>query len=94
MTLNHIGADDSLIRTDGMIVQAFDGTKTSMRENWFKVIIGPCEFEIPFVLVDIPVVFNLLLGRSWIHLAGAIPSSLHQKIKFTSSNKLIIMTAE
>ncbi|RVW40338.1 Retrovirus-related Pol polyprotein from transposon 17.6 [Vitis vinifera] len=25
---------------------------------------------------------NLLLGRPWIHQAGAIPSSLHQKVKF------------
>lgn len=29
-----------------------------------------------------------------IHTAGAIPSSLHQKVKFISGNKLIIVTTE
>ncbi|RVW99135.1 hypothetical protein CK203_018962 [Vitis vinifera] len=33
-------------------------------------------------VLRIPTSFNLLLGRPWIHVAGAIPSSLHQKVKF------------
>ncbi|RVW25754.1 Transposon Ty3-I Gag-Pol polyprotein [Vitis vinifera] len=33
-------------------------------------------------VLRIPTSFNLLLGRPWIHRAGAIPSSLHQKVKF------------
>ncbi|RVW63887.1 hypothetical protein CK203_055698 [Vitis vinifera] len=33
-------------------------------------------------VLRIPVSFNLLLGRPWIHQPGAIPSSLHQKVKF------------
>ncbi|RVW86544.1 Pro-Pol polyprotein [Vitis vinifera] len=32
--------------------------------------------------------FNLLLGRRWIHEAGAIPSSLHQKVKFIHEGTL------
>lgn len=47
-----------------MMVQAFDGTKTLACEKIdLKVTIGPREFKIPFVGVDIPIVFNLLLGR-------------------------------
>ncbi|RVW62795.1 hypothetical protein CK203_058919 [Vitis vinifera] len=34
------------------------------------------------MVLKIPTSFNLLLGRPWIHRAGAIPSSLHQKVKF------------
>ena len=33
--------------------------------------------------------FNLLLGRPWIHEAGAIPSSLHQKVKFIHKRHII-----
>ncbi|RVW66336.1 Transposon Ty3-I Gag-Pol polyprotein [Vitis vinifera] len=33
--------------------------------------------------------FNLLLGRPWIHVAGAIPSSLHQKVKFIHDGQVI-----
>lgn len=68
------------------MVRAFDGTKpTTSGEIDLKVLVGLCEFEVPFVVVDIPVVYNLLPGRPWIHTLGAIPSSLHQKAKFYSS---------
>lgn len=59
-----------------------------------KVLAGPCAFEMPFVVVDIPTVFNLVLGHPWIHIAGAISSSLHQKVKFISGNKLITVMVE
>ncbi|RVW22000.1 hypothetical protein CK203_109811, partial [Vitis vinifera] len=35
--------------------------------------------------------FNLLLGRPWIHRAGAIPSSLHQKVKFIHDGRVIVV---
>ena len=37
----------------------------------------------------IPTSFNLLLGRPWIHRAGAIPSSLHQKVKFIHDGQIV-----
>ncbi|KAL6335862.1 hypothetical protein AAG906_003487 [Vitis piasezkii] len=37
----------------------------------------------------IPSSFNLLLGRLWIHRAGAIPSSLHQKVKFIHDGQVV-----
>ena len=41
----------------------------------------------------IPVSFNLLLGRSWIHSAGAIPSSLHLKVKFIHDGRVITISS-
>lgn len=77
ITLDRIGIDDSLVRPNGMMVRAFDETKTSTcREIDLKMIIGSCEFEITFVVVDIPAAFNLLLERPWIQSA-CHPSSLH-----------------
>ncbi|RVW45283.1 Retrovirus-related Pol polyprotein from transposon 17.6 [Vitis vinifera] len=38
-----------------------------------------------------PTSFNLLLGRPWIHRAGAIPSFLHQKVKFIHDGWVIIV---
>ncbi|RVW24538.1 hypothetical protein CK203_090896 [Vitis vinifera] len=40
-------------------------------------------------VLRIPTSFNLLLGRSWIHRAGAIPSSLHQKVKFIHEGQVV-----
>ncbi|PKI72297.1 hypothetical protein CRG98_007311 [Punica granatum] len=45
-------------------------------------------------VLDIPNEFSLLLGRSWIHSAGAVPSSLHQKLKFIVEEKLITVKGE
>lgn len=90
-----LSVDDSLIRSNGMMVRAFDGIETSAcQEIDLKILIGPCEFQVSFIVVDIPAVFNLLLGRPWVRSAGAIPSSLHEKVKFISGNKLITIMAE
>lgn len=73
MKLIRISVDDSMIRPNWMMVRAFDGTKKSIcREVDLKILAGPSEFEVSFVIVDTPTVFNLLLGRLWIHSAGLI----------------------
>ncbi|KAF8393489.1 hypothetical protein HHK36_021733 [Tetracentron sinense] len=38
--------------------------------------------------------FNLLLGRPWIHTAGAVPSTLHQRVKYIVDNQLVTVLAE
>ena len=35
-----------------------------------------------------------MLGRPWIHIDGAIPSILHQKIKFITKGKLVCIAVE
>ena len=52
-------------------------------------MIGPVSYSIVFQVLRIQSSFNLLLGRSWIHEAGAIPSSLHQKVKFIHEGRII-----
>mgnify|MGYP004713825513 CR=1 FL=1 len=39
-------------------------------------------------------VYNILLGRPWIHASSAIPSSLHQILRFVVNDQLITMFAE
>lgn len=82
MNLSRIDIEDSMIGLNGMMVRAFDSTKTyACEEIDFKILMGLCELEVSFAFVDIPTVFNLLLDRPWIHATGAIPSTLHQKVK-------------
>ena len=56
--------------------------------------VGPQQFVIPFQVLDIPRSFNLLLGRPWIHSVGAIPSSLHQMVKFVSNGQVVTVLGE
>ena len=44
--------------------------------------------------MDISPSYNCLLGRPWIHIAGAVPSTLHQKIKFVTEGQLVRVSAE
>ena len=44
--------------------------------------------------MDISPSYNYLLGRSWIHIIGAVLSTLHQKIKFVIEGQLVCVSAE
>ena len=44
--------------------------------------------------MDISPSYNCLLERPWIHIAGAVPSTLHQKIKFVIEGQLVCVSAE
>ncbi|RVW76165.1 hypothetical protein CK203_044221 [Vitis vinifera] len=64
-------------------VRAYDSTRREVMGTLeIELLIGPSTFITIFQVLRIPTSFNLLLGRPWIHQAGAIPSSLHQKVKF------------
>ena len=44
--------------------------------------------------MDISPSYNWLLGRTWIHMAGVVPSTFHQKVKFVVKENLITIAAE
>ena len=55
---------------------------------------GPAEFEAKFQVFDIDTSYNLLLGRPFIHAAGAVPSTLHQMIKLVWKNEELVIHGE
>ncbi|KAI6674158.1 hypothetical protein NL676_002064 [Syzygium grande] len=89
-TLYRLGISEELIKPSKVAVRSFDGMKKDViGDIELEVNIGPMPFMVDFQVLDIPRTFNLLLGRSWIHMAGAIPSSLHQKVQFVFNGKMI-----
>ena len=58
------------------------------------VMIGLVKYSILFQVLRIQSSFNLLLSRPWIHKAGAIPSSLHQKLKFIHEGRIIMIQSD
>ena len=44
--------------------------------------------------MDISPSYNCLIERPWIHIAGAVPSTLHQKIKFVTEGQLVCVSTE
>ncbi|KAL4303751.1 hypothetical protein GQ457_10G009450 [Hibiscus cannabinus] len=72
-TLQRLPIDSSHIKPFRNYVRAFDGTQ---RETVGKIeiplLIGPTKYTVEFVLMDIKPTYNCLLGRSFIHSAGAL----------------------
>ena len=58
------------------------------------VTIGPVRYFVFFQVLRIQSSFNLLLGLPWIHEVGAIPSSLHQKMKFINEGHIITIQSD
>ena len=44
--------------------------------------------------MDISSSYNYLLGRPWIYIAGAVPFTLHLKIKFITKGQLVCVSIE
>nr|XP_027095987.1 uncharacterized protein LOC113715883 [Coffea arabica] len=94
-TLEKLGLQDIKLRPSGTIVRGFDGAQREpIGEVDLVVEMGPAQFQITCQVMHFPSVYNVLLGRPWIHKSGAVPSSLHQLLKFVVNDKLITIFAE
>lgn len=56
--------------------------------------IGPATFPVEFQVIDIPLSFNLLLRKAWLHEVEAFPSFLHQKIKILYKGEIIVIEGD
>ena len=95
VTLRALGIDIGKIRESHVRVRGFDGTQRGViGEIDLPLQIGPEEFIVEFQVLDISASYNLLLGRPWIHMAGAVPSTLHQTLKFVWNHHEIVVHGE
>ena len=91
-TLGKLPCEGIHMKPSAMIVRAFNGSKREvMGEVELPIQIGTCVFQITFQVMDILPTYNCLLGRPWIHSAGVVPSTLHQKLKYVMGDKLVIV---
>ncbi|XP_019242002.1 PREDICTED: uncharacterized protein LOC109222047, partial [Nicotiana attenuata] len=94
-TLNKLKVDDERIHKNNICVRGFDdGGKDSVGDIILELTIGPVEFTMEFQVLDEAVSYNLLLGRPWIHAAKAVPSTLHQMVKFEWDRQEIVVHGE
>ena len=94
-TFKALGLDKANLEKSPVTVRAYDNTKRAVLGYVeLELLIGPIEFLVAFQVIDIPSSFNLFLGRSWIHQVGALPSSLHQKIKIPVRDDVIIISGD
>ena len=89
-----ISLDVETIIPSPLIIRAYDNTSRKvMRTIKAPCKIGPLETIVEFH-VDITLNYNLLLGRAWLHPIGAIPSSLHQKMKILWKGGIVVVIGD
>jgi len=89
-TLNKLTCDGIHLRSSTIVVRAFNGSKREViGEVELPIRVGACNFQAVFQVMDILPGYSCLLGRPWIHTAGVVPSTLHQKLKFIINDKLL-----
>ncbi|XP_070009323.1 uncharacterized protein [Nicotiana sylvestris] len=94
-TLNKLKVDDESIHKNSICIWGFDsGGKDSVGDIVLKLTIRPVEFTMEFQVMDVAISYNLLLGRPWIHAAKAVPSTLHQMVKFEWDRQEIVVHSE
>ncbi|KAJ9182858.1 hypothetical protein P3X46_006805 [Hevea brasiliensis] len=94
-TLARLPVDRSNIRQSAMVIRAFDGTRREVLGDIdLPLQVGACTFNVTFQVMNIEPAYTMLLGRPWIHSANAVPSTLHQKIKYIMDGKIIIVKGE
>ena len=87
--------DGVMMKRSMLTVKAFDGSRRYMEgEVDLPIKIGPHMFYLSFYVMDICPYYTCLLGRPWIHMAGAITSTLHQRLKFIVQDKVIVIGGE
>ncbi|KAA3460719.1 aldehyde dehydrogenase family 2 member C4-like [Gossypium australe] len=92
--LNRLPVDSFYIKTCENIVRAFNSTEMRvMGMIEIPLLVGLNIYELDFLVMDIKPSYNCLLGRHWIHSTGAVPSSLHHKLKSVIEGRLRIIAS-
>ena len=94
-TIERLNVDTSLIHPTTMIIRTFNGTLLEVQgEIELSIGIDPMFFMVNFQVIKVDSPYNILLGRPWLHAAGAIASTFHQRLKFPSKDHMITIMAE
>ena len=76
-------------------MRAFDGVQRDTLGAVNLIIqMGLEEFNAQFQVLDIDTSYNLLLGRRFIHMAGAVPCTLHHMLKLMWKNEELVIHGE
>ena len=68
----------------------FSGEPTiSIGKTVLPVLVGPINLQTEFIVVKASSANNAIMGRDWLHKMRAIPSTLHQKLRFPTKDGIM-----
>jgi len=93
--LDEMPVDPSHMQPSVMTARAYDGSPRQVIGTIeVELAVGPQVFLVTLQVMDIHPSYSMLLGRPWIHSAGAVTSSLHQCLKYIANGVLVTVKAE
>jgi hypothetical protein len=93
--LKEMSVDESHMKPSTLMARAYDGSPRQIIGTLeVELYVGPQMFLVTLQVMDIHPSYSILLGRPWIHAAGAVASSLHQYLKYIMNGMLITVKAE
>ncbi|XP_069152751.1 uncharacterized protein [Solanum lycopersicum] len=94
-TLKQLRFDLGKLEQNQVNVRAFDGVQRDILGAVNLTLqVGFAEFDVKFQVLDIDNSYNILLGRPFIHMAGAVPSTHHQMMKLIWKNEELVVHGE
>ena len=88
--LDRLDCEGLILKPGNIVVRAFDGSKRMLHgEVDVLVKVGSQTFASTFYVMDIRPSYSCLLGHPWIHKAGVVTSTLHQKLKYPVRGKIV-----
>ncbi|XP_058771946.1 uncharacterized protein LOC131645720 [Vicia villosa] len=95
LVLDRLDSEGIVLMPSNVVVKAFDGSKSTVYgEVELPIRVGSQTFNSLFYVMDIHPAYSCLLGRPWIHGAGAVTSTLHQKLKYLANGKIVTVHGE
>ena len=73
--------DSPLVSFDGKLV-------TPKGQIRLLVQAGSEVVEVDFIVVDAYSLYTAIMARPWLHTLGAVSSTLHQKVKYSSGDRI------
>jgi hypothetical protein len=82
-----LGLGKSDLSEFGSPVFDFSGESTiPLGKTTLPVLTGPINLQTEFIVIQAPSPYNAIMGKSWLHRMRAVPSTLHQKLRFPTKD--------
>jgi hypothetical protein len=73
----------------------FSGEPTvPLGKTMLPVLAGPINLQTEFIVVKASSPYNAIMGRDWLHRMKAIPSTLHQKLRFPTAEGVMELNGD
>jgi len=90
--MQHLGVPTHRLSVTQTTIYGFNANGTClMRKIKLKCQIGDLKFKVACYIIDVDTLYNLLLGRPWIHRYSIVPFTLHQVMKYANEEGKVRM---